>query len=55
MNKVEVYKLVDDVLKIDTYKMFIEESQIILPNMSYVKSTNVSTSILDVEKTGNDH
>ena len=54
MNKAEVYKLVNDVLKIDTYKMFMEESQIILQNMSYVKSKNVSTGILDVQKTGNE-
>ena len=53
MNKVEVYKLVDDVLKIDTYKMFMEESLIILQNMSYVNLSKLSTGILDVEKTRN--
>ena len=46
--------MVDEVLKINTYKTFIEESQIILPNMSYVKSRNVSTGIVEVEKTGNE-
>ena len=54
MNKAEVFMTVDEVLKVDSYKKFIEESHIMLPNMSYVKSTSVSPSVLDSEKTGNE-
>ena len=54
MNKAEVFMTVDEVLKADSYKKFIEESHIILPNMSYIKSTSVSGSVVDREKTGNE-
>ena len=54
MNKAEVFMTVDEVLKVDSYKKFIEESHIMLPNMSYIKSTSVSASVLDSEKTGNE-
>ena len=54
MNKAEVFMTVDEVLKADSYKKFIEESYIILPNMSYIKSTSVGASVLDREKTGNE-
>ena len=39
MNKDKIYELVDDILKVDSYRKLLNESRIILPNMSFVRTT----------------
>ena len=54
MNKETVYKLVDDVLKVESYRKFLNESKITLPNMCYVRTKRSMIDTLDNPLTGNE-
>ena len=54
MNKETVYKLVDDVLKADSYRKLLNESRITLPNMCYVRTKQSMIDTLDNQLTGNE-
>ena len=54
MNKETVYKLVDDVLKAESYRKFLNESKITLPNMCYVRTKRSMIDTLDNPLTGNE-